>query len=214
MTDREFSSGRERIRYSLLTLLPKNSVGAEIGVSKGDFSEEILRTVEPKKLVLVDPWNLLAERLGDAANPNRWFENSDTMKALHAGVVDRFKGNKEVKIVRGFSQEELPTFPNSHFDWVYIDASHTYQQVRDELELSIRKVKVGGYITGDDLLKSHNDRKEVRMAVQDVLETSGEKRDIAVLSVDDVPAKVDKPSRLGQQFIFPVTEKMKARFGG
>lgn len=43
-------------REYLLARLPKRSVGAEIGVHEGRFSGEILRTVRPERLHLIDPW--------------------------------------------------------------------------------------------------------------------------------------------------------------
>lgn len=43
-------------RRFLLDTLPKNSVGAEIGVHLGDFSQEIIEIVFPKELHLIDPW--------------------------------------------------------------------------------------------------------------------------------------------------------------
>jgi hypothetical protein len=43
-------------RRFLLGLLPRGSVGAEIGVWRGDFSAWILRTVRPARLHLIDPW--------------------------------------------------------------------------------------------------------------------------------------------------------------
>jgi len=46
----------KRSRDFVLRNFPKNSVGAEIGVWKGDFSQEILGIVKPRKLHLIDPW--------------------------------------------------------------------------------------------------------------------------------------------------------------
>ena len=48
-------------RRFLLSRLPQNSVGCELGVWKGDFSEEILRMVKPGKLYLIDPWSYQPE---------------------------------------------------------------------------------------------------------------------------------------------------------
>jgi hypothetical protein len=42
-------------RKTVLNQLPKNAVGAEIGVFRGDFSRHIVDYVKPKKLYLVDP---------------------------------------------------------------------------------------------------------------------------------------------------------------
>ena len=38
----------------------------------------------------------------------------------------------------------------SHDDWIYVDGNHLYEFVRADLELSLRKARRGGFITGDD----------------------------------------------------------------
>jgi len=44
-------------REELLKMLPKNAIIAEIGVDKGYFSEQIIKTTIPKKLHLIDCWS-------------------------------------------------------------------------------------------------------------------------------------------------------------
>ena len=46
----------EGARESVLKGMPKGSVCAEIGVFKGDFTEDILSVVQPIELHLIDPW--------------------------------------------------------------------------------------------------------------------------------------------------------------
>ena len=43
-------------RKFLLEMMPKNSICVEVGVWEGNFSEQILKTVKPKKLILIDSW--------------------------------------------------------------------------------------------------------------------------------------------------------------
>ena len=43
-------------RETLLGLLPKHGVVAELGVNKGDFSATILSENQPARLHLIDPW--------------------------------------------------------------------------------------------------------------------------------------------------------------
>ena len=50
------AQSQKQQRATLLELLPRLSVGAEIGVHLGDFSAEILKIVAPARLHLVDPW--------------------------------------------------------------------------------------------------------------------------------------------------------------
>jgi hypothetical protein len=56
----------------------------------------------------------------------------------------------QVVVHRGASDEVLSSFPDSSLDWVYIDGNHLYDYVVADLNLSIRKTRVGGLITGDD----------------------------------------------------------------
>lgn len=75
------------------------------------------------------------------------------MDERYSGVLKRFKRNiraGQVIVHRGYSSEILEQFPDSFFDWVYIDGNHLYDYVRKDLEVSLRKVKPGGFITGDD----------------------------------------------------------------
>lgn len=209
MNNQPEPSGRERTRQALLSMLPKHSVGAEIGVSAGIFSKEIVRIVQPKALVLMDPWDLLAERLADTPDAGKWFADPVKMGAFHAEVVEMFKDTKGVSVVRGFSHERMGDYEDDHFDWVYLDAHHRYDDVWQELELARLKVKPGGLITGDDLEKKHQGQSEVAMAVMDWLKKYGEITELKRLNRDALPAKVTGPSRLGQQFILPVTAKMK-----
>ena len=65
------AESQKQLRATLLELLPRRSVGAEIGVHLADFSAEILRIVAPACLHLVDPLEALRrtrlQRRGTAA---------------------------------------------------------------------------------------------------------------------------------------------------
>ena len=52
---------------------------------------------------------------------------------------------------RGVSDNVLPLLRDSGFDVVFIDADHTYEPVKKDIHLSMRLVKEGGVICGDDL---------------------------------------------------------------
>ena len=55
-----------------------------------------------------------------------------------------------VRLHQGFTTEVLGTFPDDYFDFVYVDASHKYQNVKADLLLSYSEVRDGGYICGHD----------------------------------------------------------------
>src|ERR1700722_8275794 len=150
----EFLPWAARNRQILLEMLPKNSVCAEVGVHRGDFSARVLKVVNPKEFHLIDPWR---------------YEESNTYKAaLYGGkarggqaemdercesVQRRFDPeirSGRVVIHRDNSNTILGKFPDGYFDWIYIDGNHLYEFVRQDLALSFQKTKPGGYLTGDD----------------------------------------------------------------
>ncbi len=53
--------------------------------------------------------------------------------------------------LRGLSTNILPLLRDGAFDVVFIDADHTYDPVKKDILLSMRLVKDGGVICGDDL---------------------------------------------------------------
>ena len=141
-------------RKFVLDMLPKCSIGMEIGVHKGDFSQDILMIVFPKELHLVDPW----KHETSAAYKDAWYggqvKNGQVeMDERYMNVCSKFTQevrSGQVSIHRGFSTEILSQFPDEYFDWVYIDGNHYYEYVKRDIELSFRKTKIGGFITGDD----------------------------------------------------------------
>ena len=141
-------------RKFLLEKMPRNSVCAEIGVSQGLFSEQILEVVEPKKLHLIDPW---------AHEPHA--SNYDL-------VCEKFKDQIEsgqVEVHRSKSQFLYDHFPDKYFDWIYVDGSHNYKSVRRDLDLYYPKVKMYGFVTGDDY-RLVEKRKGLRDAVAEIAE--------------------------------------------
>jgi hypothetical protein len=141
-------------RSDLLAHLPKSSVGAEIGVWRGDFSARLLRVVRPAQLHLVDPWNFEP----GAAYERAWYggavaKNQAEMDGVHESVLGRFAAEIEagtVRVHRGPSARIGVLFDDAYFDWVYIDGNHLYEYVKSDLEVFARKVKPGGLIAGDD----------------------------------------------------------------
>lgn len=146
--------GRGEPRQFLLDMLPKQSVGAEIGVHRGDFSRCILRTVDPRSLHLIDPWQYEpSDKYKDSWYGGQAGGGQAEMDARHDGACRRFARqirSGQVTIHRGFSTDVLAAFPDEHFDWIYIDGNHLYEFVKRDLELSFVKTKPGGFIAGDD----------------------------------------------------------------
>lgn len=137
-------------RETLLASLPTGGTGMEIGVWKGDFSARILARTNPKRLHLVDPWKAAEGERYDKA----WYGLNKTtqaqMNAIHESVVKRFAESEAVVIHRKTAMEFLPDVADKSLDFVYVDGDHTYESVLSDLNAAFEKVRVGGYICGDD----------------------------------------------------------------
>ena len=143
-------------RDFLFDVVPRGGVVIEVGVFDGDFSERILALNEPRQLHLVDPWFTKDDgTLYDG--PTQQFASAEQASARledqYRHVTTRFSGeiaSGRIEVHRTLSHLAAPQFPDEHFDWIYVDASHFYDDVKVDLEAFWPKLKRGGYIAGDD----------------------------------------------------------------
>jgi hypothetical protein len=133
-------------REELLEFLPKNSIGVEVGVWKGQFSKIILKTLTPKMLYLVDPWEGTIMS-GDKNGENISYINGPEYFSNY--ILPEFLFLDNVKILNTYSSI-LQMFPDEYMDWIYIDGDHNYESVKHDLEISYSKIKKDGFIMGHD----------------------------------------------------------------
>lgn len=111
-------------RNHLVAVLPRGGRVAEVGTANGSFARHILAACDPVELHVIDiDFSQLAGAV--AANPKVITHN-------------------------GLSHQVLERFPDSHFDWIYIDGDHSYAGVLRDAEAAARKVKPGGYLVFND----------------------------------------------------------------
>lgn len=145
-------------REDLLKTLPVGSVGAELGVFKGEFTKYLLKIARPKRLHLIDPWwKLHGEYYPD------WEEYTDFGKLKTSEAFEKAKravdkyDKKEVCVFHIDDDLEcLKEFQDNYFDWIYLDTSHKYDHTRKELEILKDKVKNDGLIMGHDYADNPN----------------------------------------------------------
>jgi hypothetical protein len=118
---------------------------AELGVFKGDFTRELLEC-SPLVIWMVDTWSG-AMSCGDKDGKN--ISDIFDMEAVYIELVDELC-YPNVNIFRGKSIDFLTAIEDNYLDCVYIDTTHEFEMTRDELNLSLDKVKRGGWITGHD----------------------------------------------------------------
>jgi hypothetical protein len=117
-------------RYDLGKLFQQYNilgVGAEIGVQNGFNAQRIFEHWKGK-IILVDRWDR-AEELKLCVQTNMF---------------------KYYKLLIGDSVEMADHVPDSTLDWIYIDAGHSYKEVKADFEAWYPKVRKGGIVSGHD----------------------------------------------------------------
>jgi len=137
-----------RYRSQLYKLLPANPIVAEIGCAEGLFSLDILRWPSGI-LYMVDNWETIPTQRGDGAFDQSWHDKNFD-EAMHR--VSEYKDN--VIVLRGISWDMAKEVTDGTLDMVYIDACHSYECVKKDLEAWTPKVKKGGIVAGHDFLNN------------------------------------------------------------
>ena len=121
-------------------------IGVEVGTFKGEFSKEILRRWRGT-LYMVDVWNELGDEYIDASN-HKNFEGG-----VYGECMNNIKGFEDRGImVRATSKKASELFEDNSLDFVYIDANHAYDFVKEDIQLWYPKVKSGGWVMGHDYI--------------------------------------------------------------
>jgi hypothetical protein len=140
-------------RRFLAEMLPKNGVGAEIGVFTGLFSTILLDVADPRQMYFVDPWwDAFGKFYPDwgSYNDHGRLETKVAYRAAKERIAKHTRKNANSEVVVGYSTSFLPTLSDGSLDWAYLDSTHSYEGTRDELALLKRKIRPGGILAGDD----------------------------------------------------------------
>jgi hypothetical protein len=127
----------------------KGGIGAEIGVFRGHFAEVLLENLRPAKLYLVDLWTMQGDYFGWS---DSYTCNNTLPTALARQEVElRAARHSDVHIVliEG-SFPECASKISELLDWVYLDATHQYENVLRQLDAASKMAKSDGVIMGDD----------------------------------------------------------------
>ena len=137
-------------RDVLIQLFAQEGTVAEIGVAEGAFSERILKYSRPKKLHLIDCWQHQNRKdyLRDGNNVPEELQQERFL--LVAEKFSNEVSEGKVNIHRAYSTEAAKKFGNAYFDWVYVDAMHTYDAVLSDLKTYYPLVREDGFIAGHD----------------------------------------------------------------
>lgn len=124
-------------------------IGSYMGESTLIFSSTGLFT----QIFAIDPFSIteeLSELIKKEDNKYSSYNNFD-MSIL---VQREFKTNtrffNNIRLLKEYSYNTVDSFVDNSIDFIYIDAEHTYEAVKQDLELYLPKLKDGGIIGGHD----------------------------------------------------------------
>lgn len=125
----------------------KNPKICEVGVQNGHHFFDLL-TDNVEYAYAVDCWSASGK-----FSENDSFLTQSQLDEQYDFVCNRFKSDNRVKIIRDFSINASKNFEDESLDFVYIDADHTYKNVKIDLECWYPKLKKYGILSGHDYIK-------------------------------------------------------------
>lgn len=135
---------------NLLNSLDLTGYGAEIGVLKGDMSRLILDKWRGE-LFMIDTW-VHYDDYNDFNNPS----TDEHIFNLNMAIKNTDTYNNRNNIIRMPSEKSVNLFPDSFFDFIYIDANHKYEYVKRDIEMWYPKLKIGGVFMCDDYIPTYD----------------------------------------------------------
>ncbi len=124
-------------RLAMIQEFRPGSLGAEIGVYRGDFSREILTDTKVGHLYLVDPWVKQPDYKDTINEEDQNGHFQETMRK-----VTPFIHNGHCTVIRDFSANVAKTDKTiPPLDWVFIDAYHAYEAALEDITLWSKRLK-------------------------------------------------------------------------
>ena len=120
--------------------------GCEVGVKQGENLFFIMDHCPDLIMTGVDAWEKqLSEK--DGEDYRHW-----DMEGMYKGVAEKAKKYGErLLIIKNWSTEAAKIFADNSLDFVFIDAQHTYDSLKADIEAWEPKIKKGGYMLGHDI---------------------------------------------------------------
>lgn len=131
----------------LLRQFDLTRVGVEVGVKEGKFSAHLLGAFPTLKMIGVDPYEQQPQSSAMGYQDYSDWNFGNIIRQLHANT-NRFGGR--FRLIRKYSEDAAPEVDDHSVDFVFIDAQHTYEGVKDDIVLWRDKVKPGGILCGHD----------------------------------------------------------------
>lgn len=117
--------------------------GAEIGIFEGVTSEYLLKSFPNLRLFCIDPFLDYSEH-----EPAQTQERMNACEKTARKRLSIF--GERAQIRKDYSVSAANDFAEESLDFVFIDAVHSYEAVKEDLQAWYSKVRPGGLVSGHD----------------------------------------------------------------
>ena len=120
----------------------------EVGVRLGDYFAILLQN-NVSEAYGVDIWRSTTQT---GQNDNLYDQN--VLDDQYNNAFNKYKNDNRVRLIREFSVNAAKFFLDEYFDFIYIDADHTFEAVYEDLTAWYPKLKRGGIMSGHDYISA------------------------------------------------------------
>tara|TARA_R110000803_G_scaffold27700_1_gene64585 strand:+ start:845 stop:1366 length:522 start_codon:yes stop_codon:yes gene_type:complete len=142
---------------------------AEIGVEYGGFTSSYYN--DDIDIHLIDMWET-------EGNDYYFSERKGQVERGYQKILQLYGDKNNVTIVKSKSDKASELYDDEYFDYIYIDADHSYEGVKKDIQLWYPKVKKGGIMAGHDFdpnpLDKNFEKYGVKKAVKEFFDNKFE----------------------------------------
>lgn len=150
-----------------------NPVGAEIGVFAGEMSAALLRGLPSLQLDMVDSWEGKgASYEGDSGDWHALLTQS-AQDSFKQAAIDRTSFAQDRRSIIQQRSEAAAAASTRVYDFVFIDADHSYEGCAADIRAWAGKVRPGGLLCGHDYENERFQKFGVTRAVDDFVKSQG-----------------------------------------
>jgi len=146
-----FDTNAEKFYSMIIDKFPAGShlveIGAYMGMSTCFMAQEMKRKNKLMRFDVVDHFKGSSEHQSFLQGKNLLqifmtnMKNAEVLDVIHITPLDL--------------NLALDLYDDESIEFVFIDADHSYECVKSDITKWIKKVKIGGIISGDDYFKTH-----------------------------------------------------------
>jgi hypothetical protein len=162
----------------ILSRAPVGAIGVELGVFAGDLSARVLKRGDIT-LYMVDSWK--EHGAGQYADSGDFHadltqQSQDGFKEMARNATEFAFGRRV--ILQDDTVAAAHLFDDGAFDFVFIDADHSYKGCQADIKAWYQKVKKGGWLCGHDYKNTDYPCFGVEQAVDEFIASKGLKLEL------------------------------------